>query len=71
MKVSKEIKAIEKALKAFYDKHGGNVMINTSVIAFNDEYDVVEDRLWLIGDKETLLVNNECMVKEIEETFGS
>ena len=68
MKVSKEIKAIEKALQAYYKKHGGNVCITASVVAFNEEHDVIDDQLWLVGAKEMLETQVECLVEEVNKT---
>jgi ubiquinone biosynthesis protein UbiJ len=65
-KQSKEIKQIQKAVAAYIAKHEGNCIINFSMAAFNEENDVIEDQLWLFGDKETLKTNNECMLEEIE-----
>jgi len=65
MKVSKEIKAIEKALQAYYKKHGGNVCITASIVAFNDEADVIDDQLWLVGDKPVMETQLECLTDEL------
>lgn len=66
---TKELQDIDNALQAYYNKHKGNVVINVSVFAFDDNNDVVDDHLWLVGDKDILLTNNECMVDEIKEIF--
>jgi hypothetical protein len=66
-KQSKEIKRIEKAVNDYIVKHGGNCIVNFSISAFNEEGDVIDDQLWLWGDKEILMIDNECMSKAIEE----
>jgi len=66
-KQSKEIKRIEKAVSDYISKHGGNCIVNFSISAFNEDGDVIDDQLWLFGDKDILLVDNECMGKAIEE----
>jgi hypothetical protein len=66
-KQSKEIKRIENAVNDYIVKHGGNCIVNFSISAFNEEGDVIDDQLWLWGDKEILMIDNECMSKAIEE----
>jgi hypothetical protein len=66
-KQSKEIKRIEKALNDYIIKHGSNCIINFSISAFNEDGDVIDDQLWLFGDKDILKIDNECMGKAIEE----
>ena len=63
---SKELQAIEAALSAYIKKHGGDCVINVSVHAFDKDSEVVDDQLWLYGDKDLLLIDNEEMKKEIE-----
>jgi hypothetical protein len=63
---SKEIKRIEKAVNDYISKHGGNCIVNFSISAFNDEGDVIDDQLWLWGDKEILMIDNECMLGAIK-----
>lgn len=69
-KQSKEIQAIEAALMAYITKHGGDCTINVSIHAFDEEGDVVDDQLWLYGDKDLLLIDNEEMKKEIENNIA-
>lgn len=64
-KQTKEIKRIEKAVNDYIIKHGGNCIVNFSISAFNEDGNVIEDQLWLFGDKETLMIDNECMLEEI------
>jgi hypothetical protein len=64
-KQTKEIKRIEKAVNDYIIKHGGNCIVNFSIAAFNEDGDVIEDQLWLFGEKETLMIDNECMLEEI------
>jgi hypothetical protein len=66
-KQSKEIKRIENAVNDYIVKHGGNCIVNFSISAFNEDGDVIDDQLWLWGDKEILMIDNECMSKAIEE----
>jgi len=70
MKKSKELKMLEKALEAYYEKHGGNVIVNVSVCAFDENDNVIDDYLWLAGDMETLLTNNECMSDVIKNDYN-
>ena len=66
-KQSKEIKKLEKAIQAYINKHKGNCVVSVSVSAFDKDSDVIDDQLWLFGNKETLKVDNECMLEEIEK----
>lgn len=66
---TKELQDIENALEAYYNKHNGNVVMNVSIFAFDDNNDILDNYLWLVGDKDILLVNNDCMIDEIEEKF--
>jgi len=63
--LSKELLQIEDALNAYYAKHEGDVIISVSVWGFDQQSNAIDDYLWLAGDKEVLLVNNECMMEEI------
>ena len=67
MKISKELKAINKALNAYYKKHEGNVVISVSISAFDKECEVIDDQIWLMGDKEILLIDNDCIRNEIKD----
>lgn len=64
-KKTNEIKRIEKAVQDYINKHNGNCVVNFSISAFNEDGDVIEDQLWLFGEKDILLVDNECMLEEI------
>ena len=45
--MTKEIKAINDALKAYYDKYDGNVVINASVFALDDNGKPIgDDHIW-------------------------
>jgi hypothetical protein len=68
--LSKELQQIDDALNAYYEKHNGDVVISVSVSAFDKQSNVIDDYLWLSGDKEVLLVNNECMIEEIKNLVG-
>tara|TARA_R110000822_G_scaffold174091_1_gene313724 strand:+ start:616 stop:843 length:228 start_codon:yes stop_codon:yes gene_type:complete len=67
MKISKELKAINKALNDYYNKHEGNVVISVSVSAFDKECEVIDDQIWLMGDTEILLIDNESVRNEIKD----
>ena len=62
-KQSKEIKKLENAIQAYINKHKGNCVVSVSVSAFDKDSDVIDDQLWLFGNKETLKVDNECMLE--------
>jgi hypothetical protein len=66
-KISKEVMAVMKALSKYVDKHKGNCAINVSIAAFDDESNVIDDRLLLYGEKDILLIASESMLNEIKE----
>lgn len=66
MKYSKELEAIEAALVAYYAKHGGDCTITCSVNAFDENVDVVDEMMWIVGYQPTLKVDNEEIGKIIE-----
>jgi hypothetical protein len=68
--LSKELQQIDDALNAYYEKHNGDVVISVSVGGFDKQSNVIDDYLWLCGDREVLLVNNECMIQEIKNLVG-
>ena len=48
--MTKEIKDINDALKAYYEKHDGKVVINASVFAFDDNGKLIDDdHIWNSG----------------------
>jgi len=68
-KISKEMRAIIKAINGYQKKHKGNVCIHASFVAFEgDEADVVDDRIFMIGDEETLLISLDDMRNEIKKS---
>ena len=66
-KISKEVMAVLEALNNYIDKHKGNCSVNLSIAAFDDECNVIDDRLLLYGDKDILLIGNESMLNEIKK----
>ena len=71
---SKEIQAIQQALRAWYEKYRGEVVMNVSVMAFDEDGDAVEEdsHMWFAGVKQAQLSNCHEMMKDvIEEQFSS
>ena len=66
-KISKEVMAVLEALNNYIDKHKGNCAVNLSIAAFDEESNVIDDRLLLYGDKDILLISNESIFNEIKE----
>jgi hypothetical protein len=66
-KISKEVMAVIKALNNYVDKHKGNCVLNISIAAFDDENNVIDDRLLLYGHKDILLIANESMLNDIKQ----
>lgn len=58
---------IGKAIQDFIDEHGGNAMFVGSFFAFDDNSEVVDDRLFAYGDKEVLKISLEEIIKEIDK----
>ena len=65
-KDSKELKAINKALVAYYEKHGGNCVINCSVFGFDEDTQVVDDMMWIVGYAPCVKIDHEEIGKIIE-----
>lgn len=65
MEMTKEIKAIDQALEQFYNKHKGKVSIVASVIAFDDEGKVCDDRLYTVGEDLVILAQLEGIEEEL------
>lgn len=65
--MTKEIQAIDDALRAYYEKHNGNVVINASILAFNKDNEVIDghERLWQIGEHLTQLTNVNVMMEDV------
>ncbi len=66
-KISKEVMEVLNALNNYIDKHQGNCVVNLSIAAFDEESNVIDDRLLLYGDKDILLIGNESMLDEIKK----
>jgi hypothetical protein len=66
-KISKEVMAVIKALSNYIDAHKGNCAVNVSIAAFDDDCNVIDDRLVLYGEKDILLIASKSMLKEIKE----
>jgi len=65
--LSKELKEIESAINTFIDKHQGQVMINASFIAFDDEGEVVDDAEFMTGQKKCLIIDTEERLKDLNK----
>jgi hypothetical protein len=65
-KDSKELQDINKALVAYYEKHGGNCVINCSVFAFDEDDVVIDDMMWIVGYAPCVKVDHEEIGKIIE-----
>lgn len=66
-KQSKEIQAIQQALKAWHDKYDGEVVMNVSIMAFDEDGEPVDEdsHLWYAGVKQAQLMNCERMMDDI------
>ena len=70
--MTKEIKAINDALEAYYDKYDGNVVINTSVFALDENGDCIDDdHMWGGGCQWKQLTNLEIMMEEWKEQYNN
>jgi hypothetical protein len=65
-KESKELKALREAISNYYDKHKGNCVITCSVFAFDEEYEVIDDRMWIVGYAPCVKIDHEEIGKIIE-----
>jgi hypothetical protein len=65
-KESKELQALREAISNYYDKHEGNCVINCSVFAFDEEMEVIDDRMWIVGYAPCVKLDHEEMGKIIE-----
>lgn len=66
-KISKEVNEVLKALNNYIDKHQGNCMVSLSICAFDNDSNVIDDRILLYGVKDVLLVDIKHMLKEIKK----
>lgn len=70
--MTKEIKAINDALKAYYDKYDGNVVINASVFALDENGDSInDDHIWNGGSQWKQLTNLEIMMEEWKKQYNN
>jgi hypothetical protein len=65
-KESKALKNLQKAIAAYYDEHDGNCVINCSVFAFDEDTQVVDDRMWIVGYAPCVKIDHEEIGKIIE-----
>jgi hypothetical protein len=65
-KETKELKALRKAIANYYEKHNGNCVINCSVFAFDEENEMVDDRMWIVGYAPCVKIDHEERGKIIE-----
>lgn len=66
--ISKEVKAIGKALDAYYKKHKGKCIVICDIIAFepNNDFKIVDDRIFRYGgDFETQKIMVDQLKKDI------
>tara|TARA_R110000744_G_scaffold94444_1_gene182341 strand:- start:1008 stop:1241 length:234 start_codon:yes stop_codon:yes gene_type:complete len=68
--MTKEIKAINDALNAYYEKYNGNCVINASVFAFdnNGEATMDDDHIWGAGNPWKQECNLDIMMEEYIKT---
>lgn len=68
MNESKEIKNIIEAIDKYIKKHKGNVEFYCSFMAFKGEnFDVVDDRMFVYGVKESLLLAIKDMQEQVKK----
>lgn len=63
---SKEVEAIFKALHAYEKKHNGDIIAVLSVVAFDKENEIVDDRIGLYGPKGGLYATLDALKDEID-----
>ncbi len=70
--MTKELKQIDKALKAYYDKYDGNIVINASVFALDDNGKPIgDDHIWNSGSEWKQLSNLEIMMEEWKKQYNN
>lgn len=70
--MTKELKQIDKALKAYYDKYDGNIVINASVFALDDNGKPIDDDyIWNSGSEWKQLSNLEIMMEEWKKQYNN
>ena len=66
--MSKELENIIIAIQKYCKKHKGEVQFTGSFMAFEGkECKVVDDRMFAFGDKETLIMDLQEMLKQIKK----
>ena len=67
-KLSKELTDIKDAVKKYELKHKSNVVFIGAFTAFKGkEFSVIDDTIFAYGDKESLIINLETMIKQIKK----
>lgn len=67
IETSKELEGIIKAIEKYIKKHDGNVCFHASFFAFEgEECDVVDDRMFVFGNKDCLQIDLKEMIKMIK-----
>jgi hypothetical protein len=69
-KISKEVKDIIRAITNFQKKHKGNVQFVGSFFAFDKDCNVIDDRLFAYGEKDTLNIDLKDLLKQINKEKG-
>ena len=66
MKTSKELRKILDAIHEYVDKNDRSIQMFFSIIRFDDESNILEDRIGVYGGKQTLLIALKDMIKQIK-----
>ena len=67
MKRSKELNAITKAIDAYLKKHNNDASFIGSIVAFNKDYEVVDDIILGYGEKDTVKIQLDSLKKELKK----
>ena len=66
--MSKELQDIKKAIGKYIEKYKGDVVVHGSFIAFKGKNcEVINDIMFSYGDKETLKIDIEYLLKQIKK----
>tara|TARA_R110000796_G_scaffold75997_1_gene170083 strand:+ start:443 stop:679 length:237 start_codon:yes stop_codon:yes gene_type:complete len=67
--MTKELKQIDKALKAYYDKYHGNVVMDCTLIAFDKNDQIISDVAveWDRGPLEARITNLELKLEDLKK----
>jgi len=65
----KELKQIDKALKAYHDKYDGNVVMDCTLIAFDKNDQIISDVCveWDRGPLEARITNLELKLEDLKK----